>query len=643
MSQSPDPRSGAGPEASTWQVLVRLWGFLRPYRSKFILGLAFVLLAVPLAQLAVFLTRDLTNQAIASGSMTAPQRWDAVVRILLLQAGLWLVSNILSVWREVIEWYVSMRATLDLRLRYYRHLLRLSMATLSQRPPGEHLYRATADMVSMFRVGNRVETSTPAGQMPPDSKEVQLTYFYSNDVDPYDPGVMGIFSRTMPLFLETSYSLAWGCALLWLIDPVVSLILLAYIVPFAVLSYLAFNKVQAAGFEFKAGVENETAVLRDSISGLRAVASAGRLAFQRKKFFRAAGGARTAGVRLAGKLVQTQGLLQQGMRWVVTVVVYLYLARRIVLGQATIGDWVATALLIEAAQMPLQNFVQLLQLVKMQLVPVRRILETLDTSPQLLDKPDAKTMERVEGGIEFSGVDFSYRQGEPVLRALDLTIKPGEYLGIVGPSGAGKSSLVNLCLRLYGAEGGAVLVDGQDIRDVAVDSYLQHVACVPQATFLYQGSLADNIRFGLPEATDDQILDALRLAGADEFVTRRPEGIDALVGERSGLSGGERQRIGIARAIVRDPKILFLDEATSALDPEAEARVLATIERIRKGRTVVSVAHRLKAVEACDRIIVLEGGRIVQSGSHAELVQVPGTYRDLWLRQAAEEDHGRSG
>ncbi len=629
------------PQVGTAQILLRLWGFLKPYWSKFILGLFFVLLAVPFGQLVVFLTRDLTNQAINSASLTAPQRWDAVVHILWMQAGFWLVSNVLSVWREVIEWYVSMRATLDLRLRYYHHLLRLSMSTLSQRPPGEHLYRATADMVSMFRVGNRVETSTPAGQVPPDSKEVQLTYHYSNDVDPYDPGVMGIFSRTMPLFLETTYSLAWGCFFLWLIDPVISLMMVCYIVPFGYFSYKAFDKVQAAGFEFKTGIENETAVLRDSIAGLRAVATAGRLAFQRKKFYLAAGGARTAGVRLAGKLVQAQNLLQQGMRWVFTIVVYLYLARRIILGQATIGDWVATALLIETAQMPLQNLVQLFQLVKVQLVPVRRILETLDTAPQLLDKPGAKVVGHLEGGIDLDEVDFAYRDGEPVLRGLTLSIKPGEYLGIVGPSGAGKSSLVNLCLRLYGAGSGAVLVDGQDIQDVDVESYLRHVACVPQSTFLYQGTLADNIRFGLPQATDDQILDALRLAGADEFVTRRSDGLMSLVGERSGLSGGERQRIGIARAIVRDPKILFLDEATSALDPETEAHVLATIERIRKGRTVVTVAHRLKAVENCDRIIVLDGGRIVQSGTHTELVGQPGVYRDLWLSQSPKEVDGR--
>lgn len=613
--------------------LRRLYFFMRPHWRKFWLGVCLLLLAVPLAQLVTFLTRDLTNQALNSADMTAPQRWEAVTKILWLQAGLWLASNLLSTWREVTEWYVSMRSTFDLRLRYYRHLISLSMGVLSQRPPGEHLYRATADMVSMFTVAKRQETSTPAGQVPPESKEVKLSYYYSNDVDPYDPGVMGIISRSMPLFVETIYALGWGVFLLWLIDPVIALMMVGYIVPFSYFSYRAFQQVQKAGFQFKERVEAEAGVLRDTLAGVRTFAALGRTVFQLGRYYRAAAEARNAGVILGAKMVKAQGLLQQGMRWAFTVCLYLYLARRIVDGKATLGDWVATALLIESAQMPLQNLVQLFQLVRMQMVPVRRILQTLDTEPTLVDVPGAKEVGAVEGGIELRDVDFSYRPGEPVLRGLNLKVEPGEYLGIVGTSGAGKSSLVNLCLRLYGADQGEVLIDGDDVKGLAIDSYLNHVACVPQSTFLYQGTLADNVRFGLPEATDEQVLDAIRLAGAEEVVARHPDGLLAQVGERCGLSGGERQRIGIARAMVRDPRILFLDEATSALDPETESRVLATVEQIRGGRTVVMVAHRLRAVAHCDRVIVLSAGQIVQTGTHDELVEAAGPYRELWLEQ----------
>lgn len=623
-------------DLSVLQLARELWKIVRPYRGKFFLGICFLFLAIPLSQFALFLTRDVTNQALNASSLTIQERWDTVLRIVGLQAIFWLASSLLSTWREVLEWFVSMRATLDLRLKFYRHLHSLPLSFLTQFTPGAHLYRSTADMVSMFRVGNRVETSTPAGQMPPESKEVQMTYWYSNDVDPYDPGVMGIVARSMPLFVETLYALAWGAALLSLIDPVLALMLLAYIVPFSVVSILAFNRVRHAAFEFKEGIEDEAAVLRDSIAGLRTIKAFGRNAQQKGKYFSAASGARRKGVRLGIELVKAQNLQQQGMRWAFTFAVYVYLAHRIVQGQATIGDWVATALLIEAAQMPLQNFVQLTQLFKMQLVPIRRIFSTLATQPTLVDPPGAPDLPPLRGELQFEKVSFAYQEGVPVIRDLSLTVKPGEYLGIVGPSGAGKSSLVNLALRLYGADSGQVLVDGHDIRQVRLASYLSQVATVPQSTFLYTGTIAENVGFGNPDADESDIRRALDLAGATPFLDLRPEGIHTEVAETAPVSGGERQRIGLARALVREPKILFLDEATAALDPATEDSVLATIQGLRGDRTIISIAHRLKAVAGCDRIIVLDQGQIVQEGTHDQLVSQPGPYQNLWRQQWEE-------
>lgn len=623
------------------QLARELWKIVRPYRGKFFLGICFLFLAIPLAQFALFLTRDVTNQALNSSNLTIQERWDTVIRIVMLQAVFWLASSLLSTWREVLEWYVSMRATLDLRLKFYKHLHSLPLSFLTQFTPGAHLYRSTADMVSMFRVGNRVETSTPAGQMPPESKEVQMTYWYSNDVDPYDPGVMGIVARSMPLFIETLYALGWGAALLSLIDPVLALMLLAYIIPFATVSYFAFNRVRSAAFHFKEGIENEAAVLRDSIAGLRTVKAFGRNAQQMRKYFGAASGARREGVQLGIELVKAQNLKQQGMRWIFTASVYIYLASRIVKGEATIGDWVASALLIEAAQMPLQNFVQLTQLFKMQLVPIRRIFATLATEPTLVDPPDATVLPPIKGNLTFEDVCFSYQEGVPVIRNLSLDVKPGEYLGIVGPSGAGKSSLVNLALRLYGADSGAVRVDGHDIKGVQLASYLSQVATVPQSTFLYAGTIAENVGFGNPEATEEDIVAALEQAGALSFLNEREQGIHTEVTETAPVSGGERQRIGLARALVRQPKILFLDEATAALDPATEDAVLGTILSLRRERTIVTIAHRLKAVTNCDRIIVLDQGQIVQEGSHEELLAKPGLYQQLW-RQQWEEIGGHS-
>lgn len=626
--------------AQIGRIFGRLWSYVGPYQGKFFLGLAMVLIAVPLSQLAVFLTRDVTNNALTAVSLTAEDRWSVVLRIVGLQAVFWLASSLLSVWREVLEWYVSMKATFDLRLRYYRHLMRLPMSHLSRYAPGEHLFRATSDMVSMFTIGSKVETATPAGQIPPDNKEVRSTFYYSNDVDPFDPGIMGIISRSFPLFLETIYGLGWGIALLWLIDPVLSVALAFYIVPFYWVSTRAFNRVRATAFRFKAASEVESGVLRDSIAGLRVLKSFGRTARQKVRFYQAASLARRRGVRMMFELVRTQQWIQQGMRWTFTTVVYLYQARRIVLGEATVGDWVATALLVEAAQMPLQNLVQLVELVRMQMVPAQRVLETLDTEPTLLDKPEAVAMPRLKGEVAFQNVHLSYHGDRPALNGVSFRIQPGEYVGIVGPSGAGKSSVLALLLRLYGADQGAVMVDGVEVRDLKLDSFLDQTATVPQSTALYSGSILENILFGNPQADLDQVEWAVESSGVKAFADQREEGLDSEIGDGTFLSGGERQRIGIARALVRNPRLLLLDEATASLDPKTEDEVLQVIGRLREGRTVVSIAHRLKAVVPCDRVIVLDQGKVVAEGRHEDLVHQPGPYRDLWRVQQEELGQG---
>ncbi|HVL39925.1 MAG TPA: ABC transporter ATP-binding protein [Fimbriimonadaceae bacterium] len=642
-SKLSDPRltstDGKEPDLTFGQalrVLAAFWRFVRPYRSKFFLALALLMFSVPLVQFALFLTRDVTNQALVTSDLTSEERWSIVIKIIALQAAFWLGSNLLSVGREVLEWYVSMRSTFDLRMAFYKHLHRLPMSFLARRTPGEHLFRATTDMVSMFSIKNRVETANAAGQFPPESKEVAMA-FYSNDVDPFDPGIMGMISRTVPLMIETIYAVAWGAALLYLIDPILSLCLLIYAIPFAILSHRAFNRVRKTAFAFKQRTEFETGVLRDSIAGLRTLKAFGRTTYQLRRFFKAAANTRRRGIQLALGLVLTQNGLQQGMKWAFTTLIYVYLASRIVRGQATVGDWVATALLLEAAQMPLQNFVQLFQLIKMQTVPAQRILQTLDEKPTLEDRPGAVRLPRLDGKLTFENVSFSYIEGRPALREVRFDIEAGQYVGIVGPSGAGKSSLVALALRLYAPQEGSVRIDGIDVRDLELQSYLEQVGTVLQSTYLYSGTIAENVLFGNPWASEQELARALHLSGVDLFAARQPSGLDTEIGEGMTISGGERQRIGIARALVRNPRILMLDEATASLDPATEEAVLESIERCRPGRTILSIAHRLKAVVSCDRILVMEAGRIVQTGVHKELLAQPGLYRSLWEEQRREE------
>jgi subfamily B ATP-binding cassette protein MsbA len=269
------------------------------------------------------------------------------------------------------------------------------------------------------------------------------------------------------------------------------------------------------------------------------------------------------------------------------------------------------------------------------LAPTERLFRVLDMEGEPADRPGARAMTGLSHRIRFRDVHFDYGSG-PVLEGIDLEIEPGEVIAVVGRSGAGKSTLVDLLLRFHDPTRGAIEIDGVDLRDYARRSFLDRVAVVTQEPFLFDVSVRENVRYGRRDATDEEVEQAARAASAHEFVEALPEGYDTPVGEFGlRLSGGQRQRLTIARAILANPAILVFDEATSALDARTEATVQAAIEALRGERTIVLVAHRLSTIRHADRIVVLEGGRIVQMGSHERLLAAPGPYRDLIGSQAA--------
>jgi len=260
-----------------------------------------------------------------------------------------------------------------------------------------------------------------------------------------------------------------------------------------------------------------------------------------------------------------------------------------------------------------------------------RIFEVLDTRPEIVEPEESVRVEPLEGRVTFENVTFAYDGVRQVVRGISFDVRPGEMIGLVGPSGAGKTTVINLIARFYDATGGSVRIDGVDVRDLDAESFRRQVGMVLQDSYLFHGTVLENVRYGAPDATTTEVIAAARAANAHDFVCKLPNGYDTMVGERGHtLAGGERQRISIARAILKDPRILILDEATSSVDTETEHKIQEALERLIPGRTVFAIAHRLSTLKRADRLLVIEAGKVSEHGTHAELLRRPrGTYRRL--------------
>jgi ATP-binding cassette subfamily B protein/subfamily B ATP-binding cassette protein MsbA len=306
-------------------------------------------------------------------------------------------------------------------------------------------------------------------------------------------------------------------------------------------------------------------------------------------------------------------------------------------GSLSIGALIVFLSYVTALYAPLVTLAYLASTWASATAGARRVVEVLDTNEEVKDAPQAKTLRlagKHRGRVRMEGVEFGYFPGKPVLQGIELEARPGEMIALVGPTGAGKSSLVSLIPRLFDPWSGCISIDGQDVRSVTLASVREAVSVVLQEAFLLPVSIAQNIAYGRPGATYEQIEAAARAANAHEFIERLPNGYETITGERGvTLSGGERQRLAIARAVLKNAPILVMDEATSALDPLTEASVMEALARLTASRTAIVIAHRLSTIRRADRVVVLDGGQIAESGSHDELMAQSGLYRKLYLGQ----------
>lgn len=372
-----------------------------------------------------------------------------------------------------------------------------------------------------------------------------------------------------------------------------------------------------------------SAIVADSLSGIRVVKAFGQEKMETDKFQKYSLKYRDAGIELAKRWSVFHPIFH--LIIMLGMVIVWYIGGHLVFaGKMTLGSVVAYSGYLMMFYRPVFMLTRMLDLITNALSAAERVFDVIDTEPMIRESPDAVGLPDIRGEIEFRNVTYGYDKFKPVLKNVSMTIRPHEMIGLVGKSGAGKSTIINLICRLYDTNSGQILLDGVDLREVKQNDLRKNIGIVLQDTFLFNGTIYENICYTKPGATREEVIMASIAANAHEFILKKPDGYDTEVGERgNSLSGGEKQRISIARAILRDPKILILDEATSSVDTQTEKKIQEALERLTKGRTTIAIAHRLSTLRKCDRLVVIKNGEIGEIGTHQELLEKKGAFYEL--------------
>ncbi|HOV65802.1 MAG: ABC transporter ATP-binding protein [Firmicutes bacterium] len=569
--------------------LPRLTEFVVPFKWHLSLALVMTIAVSLMGTVGPLLIRRILDIDIPSGSV------EQVSRTALLYFAVIAVTEIIRVSQQYMMAWVGHNMLFSMRRRLFSHLQDLGLDFYDRLQVGRIMSRVTSDVESI----NELITS----------------------------GVLGLLSDLVTLVAIV--------VIMFRMNSRLALVALAIVPILFIVVWSLRTRMTRAYHKVRRRAADISANLQESITGMRIVQAFSREDLNAERFTETTHRSFEAQMEaeklraLFNPVVDLIGALGSAL------IVY-YGGLQISWGEAAITIGTISAFLNYMTRFfwPIRNLVDMYNLILQAGVSSERIFEVLDTEPNVTDKEGAIELESIEGHVKFEDVVFGYIPEQPVLHGINLEALPKETIALVGPTGAGKSSIINLLCRFYDVQSGRVLVDGIDVRDVTIESLRRQLGIVLQDTFIFSGTIRENIRYGRIDATDEEVEEAAKIVGAHEFISNLPEGYDTEVRERgSRLSVGQRQLLSFARAILANPKILILDEATSSVDAYTEFLIQKALEKLFEGRTSVVIAHRLSTVRNADRIYVIESGLVKEVGNHEELIALGGLYKSLYEKQ----------